>query len=122
MSRYPTLYILRHGETEWNLANRLQGHFDSPLTERGREQAAAQNAILKHCDLAGFSALSSPQGKTSSHQRERTMLISLRPSAARFPQLGRGSWIPIPRKLRKDSARMAAGTASVPYTRIVPAR
>ncbi|MFG6510775.1 MULTISPECIES: histidine phosphatase family protein [unclassified Sulfitobacter] len=63
MSRYPTLYILRHGETEWNLANRLQGRFDSPLTERGREQAAAQNAILKHCDLAGFSALSSPQGR-----------------------------------------------------------
>ena len=63
MSNYPTLYILRHGETEWNLANRLQGHFDSRLTETGRAQAAAQNAILRRCNLSGFSALSSPQGR-----------------------------------------------------------
>ena len=43
---YPPLYVLRHGETEWNRDGRLQGHDDSPLTERGRQQAEAQNAIL----------------------------------------------------------------------------
>jgi broad specificity phosphatase PhoE len=31
--------IARHGETEWNLNRRFQGHLDSPLTERGQEQA-----------------------------------------------------------------------------------
>jgi broad specificity phosphatase PhoE len=31
--------IARHGETEWNLSRRFQGHLDSPLTKRGREQA-----------------------------------------------------------------------------------
>ena len=35
------LYLLRHGETAWNLERRLQGMKDSALTERGRAQAAA---------------------------------------------------------------------------------
>jgi broad specificity phosphatase PhoE len=38
----PTLVILaRHGESDWNLAGRWQGHSDRPLTERGRNQAEA---------------------------------------------------------------------------------
>lgn len=35
------LIIVRHGETEWNAAGRIQGHLDSPLDEEGREQAVA---------------------------------------------------------------------------------
>lgn len=30
-----TLYLTRHGQTEWNVAKKLQGHKDSPLTEMG---------------------------------------------------------------------------------------
>lgn len=30
-----TLYIVRHGETEWNFRQKLQGHSDSPLTKKG---------------------------------------------------------------------------------------
>ena len=33
--------IVRHGETEWNIANVRQGHLDSPLTEEGIAQARA---------------------------------------------------------------------------------
>ncbi len=41
-STEPTiLYAVRHGETEWNLAGRQQGHLDSPLTESGIKQAPA---------------------------------------------------------------------------------
>ena len=29
------LYIVRHGETEWNLIKKFQGQLDSPLTENG---------------------------------------------------------------------------------------
>lgn len=35
------LYILRHGETVYNLENRIQGHKDSPLTPLGIQQAEA---------------------------------------------------------------------------------
>ncbi len=42
MSDTPTtVIIVRHGETEWNLAGKHQGHMDSPLTERGTLQAHA---------------------------------------------------------------------------------
>jgi broad specificity phosphatase PhoE len=36
-----TLLLARHGETDWNRDGRLQGHADTPLNDRGREQARA---------------------------------------------------------------------------------
>ena len=36
-----TVYLARHGQSDWNAANRFQGHSDRPLTELGRRQAAA---------------------------------------------------------------------------------
>jgi probable phosphoglycerate mutase len=41
-----TFLIIRHGETEWNAAGRLQGWRDSPLTANGRAQAEAIAARL----------------------------------------------------------------------------
>jgi broad specificity phosphatase PhoE len=35
------LYVARHGETDWNVAGRVQGHVDQPLNATGRLQAAA---------------------------------------------------------------------------------
>jgi len=33
--------VIRHGETRWNVEQRVQGHGDSPLTEAGQRQAEA---------------------------------------------------------------------------------
>lgn len=52
------LYIARHGETQWNVENRISGRTDIPLTERGLEQARAlaRNAVGKGIEVI----LSSP--------------------------------------------------------------
>jgi broad specificity phosphatase PhoE len=34
-----TVYLARHGESDWNAAGRFQGHADRPLTALGRRQA-----------------------------------------------------------------------------------
>lgn len=40
------IFLLRHGETEWNTQGRFQGQLDSPLTARGRDQAGQLGRIL----------------------------------------------------------------------------
>ena len=35
------LVLVRHGETQWNVAGRFRGRADVPLNERGRQQATA---------------------------------------------------------------------------------
>lgn len=65
MTKYPEIFVLRHGQTEWNLAGRHQGRMNSDLTDLGREQAARQGEILQ-TSLNGrgdISAMTSPQGR-----------------------------------------------------------
>jgi broad specificity phosphatase PhoE len=49
-----TVYLARHGESDWNAANRFQGHSDRPLTELGREQAHALAALVATEELDGI--------------------------------------------------------------------
>ena len=35
----PTLVLIRHGQSQWNLENKFTGWVDVPLTEQGREEA-----------------------------------------------------------------------------------
>ncbi len=41
-----SFYVVRHGETAWNLDKRLQGHLDVPLNPTGRRQAEAVGRAL----------------------------------------------------------------------------
>jgi probable phosphoglycerate mutase len=70
----PTVYLARHGETEWSLSGQHTGLTDIPLTARGEQNARALGQRLKGhtfarvftsplqrarrtCELAGFSAV-----------------------------------------------------------------
>jgi probable phosphoglycerate mutase len=93
------LYLLRHGETAWNLERRMQGGKDSSLTARGREQAAAMGRALA-AELAREPGptifLRSPLGRT----RETALLVGyalgLDPAEwrddPRLAELGYGAW------------------------------
>ncbi len=45
------LYLARHGESKLNAAGLLRGRLDSPLTSKGRAQAASLARALAGCDL-----------------------------------------------------------------------
>lgn len=57
-----TLYITRHGETEWNKEKRMQGWLDSNLTEDGKNSALLLGERLK--DIEFTAVFSSPSGRT----------------------------------------------------------
>ena len=42
-----TLYLMRHGQTLFNVRRRIQGWCDSPLTELGKQQALKAKEYLK---------------------------------------------------------------------------
>ena len=56
------LYIVRHGETVWNVENKICGMTDSPLTEKGCQQARELGRKVKesgvHIDEILYSPLS----------------------------------------------------------------
>lgn len=54
------LYLLRHGQTEFNVKKLVQGRCDSPLTDLGRQQAAKAAAWLKARDVTPDKVVSSP--------------------------------------------------------------
>lgn len=57
------LYLLRHGQTEFNVKKLVQGRCDSPLTDLGRKQAGMAAAWLKDHDVVPDKVVSSPLGR-----------------------------------------------------------
>lgn len=94
------IYLLRHGQTEWNRAGRLQGHGDSPLTEQGVTQAVAMGGALRRAigdaALPDFTLVSSPQGRALATARFAATVTGHDPSAIvqepRLMECGFGKW------------------------------
>ena len=57
------LYLLRHGQTEFNVKKLVQGRCDSPLTDLGRQQAEMAAAWLKAHNVIPDKVVSSPLGR-----------------------------------------------------------
>ena len=45
------LYVVRHGQTEWNALKKMQGSADIPLNERGKEQAQETKSNLENINF-----------------------------------------------------------------------
>jgi broad specificity phosphatase PhoE len=61
------IYLVRHGQTQFNRERRIQGRFDSPLTDLGVRQARAVAGLLKDLirEPDGWRIVSSPLGRAS---------------------------------------------------------
>jgi broad specificity phosphatase PhoE len=91
-----TLYVIRHGETIWNVAGRVQGQKDSPLTERGRRQAETVGQLLALTLGATGSSLRayvSPLGRARATAGIIARFVELdQLDEPRLAEVGMGSW------------------------------
>jgi broad specificity phosphatase PhoE len=116
----PSIYYIRHGETDWNVTGRLQGRRDVPLNALGRAQAAHCGEILR--DLFGctgrnpadFDYVSSPLGRARETMELVRPALDLPPDGYRAePQLAEisfGDWegFTIAQLHTRDPKRIAA--------------
>lgn len=72
------MYIVRHGETEWNLTQQLQGHADSPLTKNGIVQLRKVGESFKNIDFSAVFSSDSLRAKRSADiiTLEKKMVIT----------------------------------------------
>ena len=91
MSAHPKIWFLRHGQTEWNRAFRLQGHLDSPLTDQGIAEAAQQAQVMPEVLAQKPDILVSPLGRA-----QQTARIALDGASfqtdARLMEIHAGGW------------------------------
>jgi broad specificity phosphatase PhoE len=81
MTEPVTFYLVRHGESEANAAHRFAGRSDSPLTERGRQQAEAVAETLAsvHFDRIVSSPLSRCRDTAIAIARRHQLPVDLEP-------------------------------------------
>jgi 2,3-bisphosphoglycerate-dependent phosphoglycerate mutase len=77
--KHCTLWIIRHGETDWNVAGRLQGQLEVPLNVKGLAQAQrlAARLVVEH-QRAPFAAIySSDLGRAAQTAEETSRRLGL---------------------------------------------
>ena len=59
------LVLLRHGQSEWNLANKFTGFHDVDLTEKGEQEAKKAGGLLKNAGIKFDKVFSSTQTRAN---------------------------------------------------------
>ncbi|ASQ05836.1 histidine phosphatase family protein [Sinorhizobium meliloti WSM1022] len=93
------IYMVRHGQTDWNAESRLQGQKDIPLNETGRQQATGNGVALSRIigsGVADFDFVSSPLGRTRETMERLRRAMDLDPLAyrtdERLKEVSFGDW------------------------------
>ncbi|MGU3574669.1 histidine phosphatase family protein [Brucellaceae bacterium C25G] len=83
------IYFSRHGETDWNVSQRVQGQLDIDINDNGRSQADRNGAMLKELIGAadGFDFVASPLRRTRETMERIRRVMGLDPSAYRTDPL-----------------------------------
>lgn len=76
-----TLYLARHGETEWNVIGRMQGRGNSSLTARGMEQARRLGQRLLDVELTAIYPSISPRAIQTAELARGRRAIPILPDA-----------------------------------------
>ena len=99
MKDVPTIWFVRHGQTEWNLHGRLQGQRDTPLNRTGLAQAAeaaARLRIVTGDEFADADFVASPLVRTCRTMEALRFGLGLPKTAyrtdARLKEIGFGTW------------------------------
>jgi len=122
------IFVIRHGETDWNLAGRLQGHHDVPLNDLGREQAAHAARVVERLSggSAGLDYVASPLSRTAQTMAILRGELGLAPNTfrrdERLKELAFGRWEGLSWKelRRRDPIALAARRAD-PWNFVPPA-
>jgi broad specificity phosphatase PhoE len=94
----PPLIFVRHGETDWNAAGRLQGHIDIALNAKGREQALRNGRTIleKFPDVVGYDFVASPLSRARESMEIIRETLGLEPKAFRLEdrlkEISHGDW------------------------------
>lgn len=91
------IYLVRHGQTEFNLVKRAQGSLDSELTELGVEQAGRVGLLLRRLTRGAdpLRLVASPQGRAHRTARIIREAMEYRHPIqldARLREVGMGQW------------------------------
>src|SRR3954467_9617257 len=84
----PTIYFVRHGETDWNVEGRLQGQRDIPLNDLGRVQAEEAGRRLKALvgRVEDLDYVASPMSRTRETMELMRATLGLHPTAYRLDE------------------------------------
>ena len=93
----PSLYFVRHGQTDWNAETRFQGTRDIPLNDIGRGQASRNGKALKDIvDPSKVNFIASPLMRTRETMEIIRAEMELEPQAYqtddRLKELSFGDW------------------------------
>ena len=98
----PTIYFVRHGQTEWNAAGRFQGSQDIPLNDTGKGQAVRSGELLADIlvndshDPVKMPFVSSPLGRARNTMELLRGVLGVSPHDYelddRLREIGYGHW------------------------------
>ena len=98
----PVLYFVRHGETDFNVEQRLQGRYETHLNDRGRRQAQECSGVLRDLltrdgrEPADYAYVSSPLARARETMELLRRALGLDPTTynvdPRLAEIAYGTW------------------------------